>query len=60
MSRTQTIWALIALSLLPGFVIALFRDHWEALPAGVQGATYTVSAILIVAACGLIMTTGRK
>jgi hypothetical protein len=54
-SRIHTIWLLIVLSLIPGVVIALFRDEWMALPAGVRGATYLTSAILIAAACSLIL-----
>jgi hypothetical protein len=59
-TRNHTIWALILLSLSPGGVIALFRDQWLELPAGVQGAVYLTSAILIVAACSLILTGGDK
>jgi hypothetical protein len=59
-TRTHTIWALIVVSLLPGFIIALFRAHWLELPAGVKGAVYLTSAILIVAACSLILTGGGK
>jgi hypothetical protein len=55
-TRTHTIWALILLSLMPGVVIALFRDQWLELPAGMKGAVYLVSTILIVAACSLIIT----
>lgn len=59
-TRTHTIWALILLSLVPGGVIALFRDQWLGMPAGVKGAVYLTSAILIVAACSLILTGGGK
>ena len=59
-TRNHTIWALIVLSLIPGVVIALFRDQWLELPAGVKGAVYLTSAILIVAACSLILTGGDK
>jgi hypothetical protein len=59
-TRTHTIWTLIVLSLIPGVVIALFRNHWLEMPAGVKGAVYLTSAILIVAAVSLIMTAGSK
>jgi hypothetical protein len=51
----HTIWLLMLLSLLPGVVIALDREVWLELPAGVRAAVYLTSALLIVAACGLIM-----
>jgi hypothetical protein len=57
-TRTHTIWALIVLSLLPGVAIALFRNHWLDMPAGVKGAVYLTSAMLIVAAIGLMMRVG--
>jgi hypothetical protein len=59
-TRTHTIWALIFLSLIPGVVVAAFRDQWLGLPAGVRAAIYLMSAILIVAACSLILTGGNK
>lgn len=59
-SRTHTIWTLIVLSLIPGVVIALFREEWVLLPAGVRAAVYLTSAILIVAACSLILMSGDK
>ena len=59
-TRTHTIWLLMLLSLLPGVVIALDRELWTALPAGVRGAAYMVSAALIVAACGLILRGADK
>jgi hypothetical protein len=59
-TRTHTIWTLILLSLMPGVVVALFRDHWQELPAGVRAAVYLMSAILIVAACSLILTGGDR
>lgn len=59
-TRTHTIWALIVLSLIPGVVVALFQQHWLELPAGVRGAIYLTSAILIVAACSLILMGGEK
>ncbi len=57
-TRTHTIWALIVLSLVPGVVIALFRDHWLEMPAGVKAAVYLTSAMLIIAAIGLMMRVG--
>jgi hypothetical protein len=59
-SRVHTIWTLIIVSLIPGVVIAAFRDHWEDLPNGVQMTTYVTCAILIVAAVGLILYPGDK
>lgn len=59
-TRTHTIWTLIALSLLPAGVIAMYRGHWLELPAGVKGAIYLVSALLIVAVVALIMTGGDR
>jgi hypothetical protein len=41
-------------------VIALFRDQWLELPRGEGRAVYLTSAILIVAACSLILTAGDK
>jgi hypothetical protein len=59
-TQTHTIWALIVLSLIPGVVVAAFRDQWQGLPAGVRAATYLASVILIVAACSLILTGVNK
>jgi hypothetical protein len=59
-SRTHTTWLLMALSLLPGVVAALFREEWTALPTGVRWAAYVASAILISAACSLILMSGGK
>jgi hypothetical protein len=59
-TRTHTIWALIVLSLLPGGAIAMFRDHWLEMPAGVKGAVYLTSAMLIIAAIGLMMRVGDR
>jgi hypothetical protein len=59
-TRTHTISALILLSLTPGGVIALFRDQWLELPAGVKAAVYLTSAIFLVAACSLIINGGAK
>ena len=59
-SRTHTIWLLMALSLIPGVVVALFREEWAGLPAGVRGAAYVASGILITAACLLIVMGGEK
>jgi hypothetical protein len=54
-NRTHTIWLMIALSLLPGVAAALFREHWAAAPAGMRWGAYVASAILILAACALIV-----
>jgi hypothetical protein len=54
-TRTHTIWLLMGLSLLPGAVIAMDREMWTTLPAGVRAAVYLVCAALIVAAVGLIV-----
>lgn len=59
-TRTHTIWILIAFSLIPGVVVAFFRDQWVLLPAGVRGAIYLTSATLIVAACSLILTRSEQ
>jgi uncharacterized membrane protein YhiD involved in acid resistance len=59
-SQTYTIWLLIVLSLLPGGLIALDRELWTGLPAGVRAATYLTSALLIAAACALILLGGKK
>jgi len=46
------------LSLAPGIGVSLFRGYWEEqVPPPVRIATYVMSGILIVAACGLIITT---
>jgi hypothetical protein len=59
-TRGHTIWLLMLLSLLPGGLIALDREVWTALPAGVRAAIYLTSAALIAAACVLIIRgTGR-
>jgi hypothetical protein len=58
-TRTHTIWTLIVLSLVPGVVIALFRDHWLETPAGVKAAVYLISVLLIIAVVGLIMSRGE-
>ena len=57
-SRAHSIWLLLILSLLPGVVIALDREAWTTLPAGVRGAVYLLSAALIVAACAMIYWSG--
>jgi hypothetical protein len=59
-TRTHTIWALIVLSLLPASVIAMYRGHWLELPAGVKGAVYLISAMLIVGVVALIMSGGDR
>ena len=59
-SQTHTIWLLMVLSLIPGVVVAMFREEWATLPAGVRGAAYLASGILITAACSLIVVGGKK
>jgi uncharacterized membrane protein YhiD involved in acid resistance len=59
-TRTHTIWLLILLSLVPGAVIALDREMWTELSAGVRAATYLVSATLIAVACWLIIRPEEK
>lgn len=59
-TQTHTIWILITFSLIPGVVVAFFRDQWLLLPAGVRGAIYLTSAILVVAACSLILTRSEQ
>jgi hypothetical protein len=59
-TRTHTIWTLIVLSLLPAGVIAMYRGHWLELPAGVKGAVYLISAMLIVGVVGLIISGGDR
>jgi hypothetical protein len=43
------------LSLAPGAAAAAAREWWHQLPAGVRLSAYIVSAILLVAACSLIV-----
>jgi uncharacterized membrane protein YhiD involved in acid resistance len=59
-TQTHAIWLLMVLSLLPGGVIALDRELWTELPAGVRAAAYLTSAVLIAAACALILRGGSK
>jgi len=59
-TQTHTIWLLIALSLLPGGLIALDRELWTELPAGIRAAAYLISALLIAAACALILWGSRQ
>jgi DMSO reductase anchor subunit len=54
-TRGHTVWTLMIVSLIPGVVIAAFRNHWEDLPDVVQLATYATCAILIMVAVGLII-----
>jgi hypothetical protein len=54
-TRGHTVWTLIIVSLIPGVLIAAFRDHWEDLPYVVQMGTYTTCALLIMVAVGLII-----
>lgn len=58
--RTHTIWLLIALSFVPGVVVAMFREEWTALPAHLRAVAYFLSGVLVIAACGLIVTGGGK
>jgi hypothetical protein len=53
--RTHTVWALIVASLIPGVVIAKYRDHWEDLSRAAQMVTYGFCAILIMVAVGMII-----
>jgi hypothetical protein len=57
-TRTRTIWALIMLSLAPGAAAGAAREWWQQLPAGLRLSAYIVSAILLVAACSLILGQG--
>ena len=59
-SRGHIIWLLMVLSLLPGVFVALSRDLWAGLPAGFRMATYLTSAVLIAAACLLIVMGGKQ
>lgn len=54
-TRAHTVWALIIASLIPGVVIAVYRNHWEDLPTVVQMGTYAFCAILIMIVVGLII-----
>jgi hypothetical protein len=58
--RTHTIWLLIALSFVPGAMVAMFREEWMALPAQLRAVAYLLSGVLIIAACGLIVMGGEK
>jgi hypothetical protein len=57
-SRTLTIWTLLVFSLAPGAAAAAAREWWHQLPAGVRLSAYILSGILLVAACGLMLTQG--
>jgi hypothetical protein len=57
-SRGHTIWLLMILSLLPGALIALDRELWTGLPAGIRAAVYLTCTALIAAACVLIVKGG--
>jgi hypothetical protein len=59
-TRTRVIWLLIILSLSPGFVAAAFRDQWQQLPPGVHWSAYIFSAMLIVTACTLMLTSSDE
>jgi len=54
-SRAHTVWALTIASLIPGVVIAAYRNHWEDLPTVVRMGTYAFCAILIMIVVGLII-----
>jgi hypothetical protein len=54
-SRASSIWLLVGLCLLPGFVAAVDRAWWAALPAAVRLTSYASSAVLFVVLCVLIM-----
>ena len=54
-TRTRTVCTLIVLSLTPGLAAAAARDWWHQLPAGVRMSAYILSAILLVAACSLLL-----
>ena len=54
-TRTRTIWSLIILSLTPGLAAGAAREWWHQLPAGVTLSAYILSAILLVAACSLML-----
>jgi hypothetical protein len=54
-TRAHAVWALSVASLIPGVIIAAFRNHWEDLPGVVQIGTYAFCAILIMVVVGLIM-----
>jgi hypothetical protein len=41
-------------------LIALFRESWTGLPARIRGETYVVSAVLLAAACFLIVRGGEE
>jgi hypothetical protein len=56
----HVVWLLIVLSLIPGGALAVFRDEWQGLPAGVQWAAYLLSAILLAAACSLALGLGDE
>jgi hypothetical protein len=58
-SRARTIWLLIGLSLLPGFVAAVDRQWWAGLPPGLRLTAYAISGVLIVVACALIVLPER-
>ena len=53
--RSHTITLLAVLSLTPGLIAAVDRAWWHDLPPGVRMSAYIVSAILIAAACSLIL-----
>jgi hypothetical protein len=38
----------------------MYRGHWLELPAGVKGAIYLISAMLIVAVVALIISGGDR
>jgi hypothetical protein len=54
-TRSHTAWALTIASLIPGVIIAAYRNHWEDLPGAVRIGTYAFCAILIMIVVGLII-----
>jgi hypothetical protein len=53
--RIQVSWLLFALGFVPWVALMVVPEWWRGLPAGVQGAAYLVSMILVVGACNLIL-----
>ncbi len=54
-TQSHTVWALAIASLIPGVIIAAYRNHWEDLPRVVQMGTYAFCAMLIMIVVGLIL-----
>jgi hypothetical protein len=55
MTRTRLIWILLILSLSPGLIAAGFREQWHELPSAVHWTAYGLAAVLLGAACTLIL-----